>query len=148
MKIAYFDCFSGASGDMILGSLIDAGFNREKLTDELKKLDISNYELDSKKVLRSEITGTKFDVLIKEDKIDIEYNRKRTLKNISGIINKSTLGEGVKRDSIKIFENLAKAEAKVHNTSPKEVHFHEVGAVDSIIDLDASNSTTTNTGEI
>lgn len=135
MKIAYFDCFSGASGDMILGSLIDAGFNREKLTEELKKLGISNYELDSKKVLRSEITGTKFDVLIKEDKIDIEYNRKRTLKNISGIINKSTLGEGVKRDSIKIFENLAKAEAKVHNTSPEEVHFHEVGAVDSIIDI-------------
>lgn len=135
MKIAYFDCFSGASGDMILGSLIDAGFNREKLTEELKKLGISNYELDSKKVLRSEITGTKFDVLVKEDKIDNEHGRKRTLKIISGIINESTLGEDVKRDSIKIFENLAKAEAKVHNTSPEEVHFHEVGAVDSIVDI-------------
>ena len=52
MKIAYFDCFSGASGDMILGSLIDAGFNQEKLTEELKKLGINNYELDSKKVLQ------------------------------------------------------------------------------------------------
>jgi len=135
MKIAYFDCFSGASGDMILGALIDAGFNYEELNEELKKLGIDNYELDSKKVLRSEITGTKFDVLIKEDKIDNEHNRKRTLKDISGIINKSTLGEGVKRDSIKIFENLAKAEAKVHNTSPEEVHFHEIGAIDSIIDI-------------
>ncbi len=135
MKIAYFDCFSGASGDMILGSLIDAGFSREKLNEELKNLDIDNYELDSKKVLRSEITGTKFDVLIKEDKKDNKHSRRRTLKDISGIINKSTLGESVKRDSIKIFENLAKAEAKIHNTSPEEVHFHEVGAVDSIIDI-------------
>jgi len=132
MKIAYFDCFSGASGDMILGSLIDAGFSREKLNEELKKLGIDNYELDSKKVLRSEITGTKFDVLIRKDN---EHNRSRTLKDISGIINESTFGENVKRDSIKIFENLAKAEAKVHNTSPEEVHFHEIGAVDSIVDI-------------
>jgi len=80
MKIAYFDCFSGASGDMILGSLIDAGFNREKLNEELKKLGIDNYELDSKKVLRSEITGTKFDVLVRKDKKDNEHNRRRTLK--------------------------------------------------------------------
>ncbi len=82
------DCFSGASGDMILGSLIDAGFNREKLTEELKKLGISNYELDSKKVLRSQITGTKFDVLIKEDKIDNEHNRRRTLKIYPGLLTK------------------------------------------------------------
>lgn len=135
MKIAYFDCFSGASGDMILGALIDAGFNYEELNKELKKLGIDNYELDSKKVLRSEITGTKFDVLDREDKKDNEHNRRRTLKDISGIINESTLGAGVKRDSVKIFENLAKAEAKVHNTSTEQVHFHEIGAVDSIIDI-------------
>ena len=135
MKIAYFDCFSGASGDMILGALIDAGFNYEELNKELKKLGIDNYELDSKKVLRSEITGTKFDVLVREDKKDNEHNRRRTLKDISGIINESTLGAGVKRDSVKIFENLAKAEAKVHNTSTEKVHFHEIGAVDSIIDI-------------
>ena len=135
MKIAYFDCFSGASGDMILGALIDAGFNYEELNKELKKLGIDNYELDSKKVLRSEITGTKFDVLVREDKKDNEHNRRRTLKDISGIINESTLGAGVKRDSVKIFENLAKAEAKVHNTSTEQVHFHEIGAVDSIIDI-------------
>lgn len=135
MKIAYFDCFSGASGDMILGALIDAGFNYEELNEELKKLSIDNYELDSRKVLRSEITGTKFDVLVREDKKDNEHNRRRTLKDISGIINESTLGADVKRDSVKIFENLAKAEAKIHNTSPEKVHFHEVGAVDSIIDI-------------
>ncbi len=135
MKIAYFDCFSGASGDMILGALIHAGFSQDKLKDELKKLGIKNYELGLKTVLRSGITGTKFDILIKKDKIQKETNRRRTFKDISKIINGSTLNEYVKRDSTKIFENLAKAEAKVHNTSPEKVHFHEVGAIDSIIDI-------------
>ena len=135
MKIAYFDCFSGASGDMILGALIDAGFSQKKLNEELKKLSLNNYESDSKKVVRSAITGTKFDVLIKEDTINDEHHRKRTFKDISELINKSSLSESVKRDSIRIFESLANAEAKVHNTLPEEVHFHEVGAIDSIVDI-------------
>ena len=135
MKIVYFDCFSGASGDMILGALIDAGFNQKELTEELKKLGINNYELSSKKVLRSAITGTKFDVSIKEDTANDEHHRRRTLKDISRLINESSLSESIKRDSIRIFENLANAEAKVHNTLPEEVHFHEVGAIDSIVDI-------------
>lgn len=135
MKIAYFDCFSGASGDMILGALIDAGFDMDKLSEELKKLGICNYELSSRTVHRSEIKGTKFEVSIKDDKINNEHHTKRTLKDITGIINKSSLSEGVKKDSIKIFVNLAKAEGKVHNTLPEEVHFHEVGAIDSIVDI-------------
>ncbi|MHC4307221.1 MAG: nickel pincer cofactor biosynthesis protein LarC [Planctomycetota bacterium] len=135
MKIAYFDCFSGASGDMILGALIDAGFSQEKLNEELKKLSVDNYESDSKKVIRSAITGTKFDVSIDESVINGEHHKRRTLKDISWLINESTLSESVKRDSIKIFENLANAEAKVHNTLPEDVHFHEVGAVDSIVDI-------------
>lgn len=135
MKIAYFDCFSGASGDMILGSLIDAGFSLDKLTEELKKLDLKDYELSLKKVLRSGITGIKFDVLINKEKIHIEDNSKRTIKDITKIINGSTLIGCIKEDSIRIFQNLAKAEAKVHNTSPDKVHFHEVGAVDSIVDI-------------
>lgn len=135
MKIAYFDCFSGASGDMILGALIDAGFSRKKLNEELKKLSLDNYELNSKKVFRSSITGTKFDVSIKEDIKHDEHHKRRTLKDISRIINESTLSESVKSDSIRIFENLANAEAKVHNTFPEEVHFHEVGAIDSIVDI-------------
>ncbi len=135
MKIAYFDCFSGASGDMILGALIDAGFSQEKLNEELKKLSVDNYEINSKKVLRAAITGTKFDVSIKEDTIHDEHHRKRTLKDISRLINESSLSESVRKESIKIFENLANAEAKVHNTLPEEVHFHEVGAIDSIVDI-------------
>ena len=135
MKIAYFDCFSGASGDMILGALIDAGFSLDKLTEELKKLELKGYELGFKKVLRSEITGTKFDVLINKEKIHSENNSRRTLNDITKIVNGSTLSERIKKDSIRIFENLAKAEAKVHNTSPDKVHFHEVGAIDSIVDI-------------
>ncbi len=135
MKIAYFDCFSGASGDMILGALIDAGFNQKELSKELKKLGIDNYELSSKKVLRSAITGTKFDVSINESAIKDEHHKRRTLKDISRLINESTLSDSVKKDSIRIFENLAHAEAKVHNMSPEDVHFHEVGAVDSIVDI-------------
>ncbi|KHE91607.1 MAG: nickel pincer cofactor biosynthesis protein LarC [Candidatus Scalindua rubra] len=135
MKIVYFDCFSGASGDMILGALIDAGLNQKELTEELKKLGISNYELSTKKVLRSAITGTKFDVLIKEDIANGEHHRRRTLEDISRLINESPLSESIRRNSIRIFENLANAEAKVHNTLPEEVHFHEVGAIDSIVDI-------------
>ncbi len=135
MKIAYFDCFSGASGDMILGALIDAGFSLDKLTEELKKLELKDYELGFKKVLRSEITGTKFDVLINKEKTHSENNSRRTLNDITKIVNGSTLNERIKKDSIGIFENLAKAEAKVHNTSTDDVHFHEVGAIDSIIDM-------------
>ncbi len=135
MKIAYFDCFSGASGDMILGALIDAGFSQKRLNEELKKLSVDNYGFDSEKVIRSAITGTKFDVSIKEDTIHDEHHRRRTLKDISRLINESLLSESVKKDSIRIFENLANAEAKVHNTLPEEVHFHEVGAIDSIVDI-------------
>ena len=135
MKIVYFDCFSGASGDMILGALIDAGFNQKELSSELKKLGINNYKLSSEKVLRSAITGTKFDVSITESVAHDEHHKKRTLKDISKLINESSLSESVKRDSIRIFENLANAEAKVHNTLPEKVHFHEVGAIDSIVDI-------------
>ncbi len=120
---------------MILGALIDAGFSQEKLNEELKKLSVDNYEFDSKKVIRSAITGTKFDVSIKEDIKHDEHHKRRTLKDVSRLINKSSLSENVKRDSIRIFGNLANAEAKVHNTLPEEVHFHEVGAIDSIVDI-------------
>ncbi len=97
MKIAYFDCFSGASGDMILGALIDSGFSLDKLTEELKKLDLKDYELGLKKVLRSEITGTKFDVLINKEKIQSENNNRRTINDITKIVNGSTLSERIKK---------------------------------------------------
>ncbi|GAX60935.1 hypothetical protein SCALIN_C16_0009 [Candidatus Scalindua japonica] len=120
---------------MVIGSLIDAGFSQKKLNEELTKLSLDNYETDSKKVLRSAITGTKFNVTIKEDSKNDEHHKRRTLKDVSEIINKSSLSKSVKSDSIRIFENLANAEAKVHDTLPEDVHFHEVGAIDSIVDI-------------
>ncbi|MBC8554357.1 MAG: nickel pincer cofactor biosynthesis protein LarC [Candidatus Brocadiales bacterium] len=139
MKIAYFDCFSGASGDMILGALIDAGASHKKLEEELKKLNLDHYECDSKKVLRSSITGTKFNVTIKEVTKNLHnhhhHHHRRTFKDIARLIDESSLDERVRRDSIRIFKNLAIAEGKVHNTLPENVHFHEVGAIDSIIDI-------------
>ncbi len=88
MKIAFFDCFSGASGDMILGALIDAGFDMEKLNEELKKLGVGNYKLGSKRVHRSEITGTKFDVSIKDDKkpIGSSNSANQNLQSINSTI--------------------------------------------------------------
>ncbi|GJQ57255.1 MAG: nickel pincer cofactor biosynthesis protein LarC [Candidatus Scalindua sp. AMX11] len=135
MKIAYFDCFSGASGDMILGALLHTGLSLNKLEAELKKLKIGGYELSQKRVLRSGITGTKFDVHVQPVKAEKGDHQRRTLKSIAKIIDDSNLDKRVKEDSIRVFSNLAKAEAHVHNTTPDEVHFHEVGAIDSIIDI-------------
>lgn len=129
MKIAYFDCFAGASGDMILGALIDAGFSLETLKKELAKLDLKGYELTAEKQDRQHITGAKFDV-----KIPHEHHH-RTLKHIRDMIVKSRLPEPVKQTSVAIFTRLAEAEAKIHNKSVDDVHFHEVGAVDSIVDI-------------
>ncbi len=135
MKIAYFDCFSGASGDMILGALLHAGFSFDKLEAELKKLTIDGYEVCQKKVLRSGITGTKFDVSVYPVKKNEGGQLRRTLQSIAKIIHDSMLEKRVKEDSIRVFSRLAEAEARIHNTTPDDVHFHEVGAIDSIIDI-------------
>lgn len=129
MTIAYFDCFSGIAGDMILGSLVDAGFSLSVLKKELKKIDISGYKISFKKKTINHIVGT--DVIIQIE----EPHDHRNLDDINCLIDKSKLDEDVKKNSKKIFYNLAKAESKVHNIDIKEVHFHEVGAVDSIIDI-------------
>ncbi|MCP5005553.1 MAG: nickel pincer cofactor biosynthesis protein LarC [Planctomycetes bacterium] len=135
MKIAYFDCFSGASGDMILGALLHAGFPFSKLEAELKKLKIDGYELVRKKVLRSGIAGTKFDVFVQPVKTETCGHQKQTLKSITRIVDDSDLHKCVKEDSVRVFSNIAEAEARVHGTTPDDVHFHEVGAVDSIVDI-------------
>lgn len=130
MRIAYFDAFSGISGDMTIGAFIDAGLNLEEFKDELQKLNLKNYEIGVSKITRHGISATKFDVVVKEP----EYKH-RHLSDIFEIIDKSSLSEFVKQTSKKIFTTLAQAEAKIHNTTIDEVHFHEVGAIDSIIDI-------------
>lgn len=129
MKIAYFDCFSGISGDMILGALIDAGLDSKELESELGKLKISGFKLRMEKTVRKGISGTKFSVDINERHVE------RHLKDIIEIVDQSDLGDEVKNLSKKIFKELARVEAKIHNKNIEEIHFHEVGGLDSIIDV-------------
>lgn len=131
MKIAYFDCFSGISGDMILGALADLGIELSFFQKELKKLNLQGgYSLSYRKLKRGIIETTKVDV-----KVTDQSPAERNLKDICQIIEKSSLSENIQEDSIKIFQRLAKAEAAVHGGSIDQVHFHEVGAIDSIIDI-------------
>jgi uncharacterized protein (TIGR00299 family) protein len=132
MKIAYFDCFSGASGDMILGALMDAGLPLELLQDELAKLGLSHYELGKTAVVKNGISGSQALVHVEHDH---HHHHHRHLADITEIIEKSALSDAIKQDSIRIFKRLAEAEAKVHNTTPDKIHFHEVGAMDAILDV-------------
>ncbi len=129
MKIAYFDCFSGASGDMILGALMDAGLAVETLKEALAGLNLSHYNLGVEKVVKKGVSGSKAIIDIEDE------HHHRHLHHIETIINDSALDAQVKENSIRIFRRLAEAEAKVHNTSVEKIHFHEVGALDAIIDV-------------
>ena len=131
MKIAYFDCFSGASGDMILGSLLDAGLCLEHLRDQIKKLGLSHYDIGVEKVVKKGISGSQALITIDHD----HHDHHRHLSHIRDIINNSTLSEPVKEKSKAIFQRLAEAEARVHQSEVEHVHFHEVGAMDAIIDV-------------
>lgn len=130
MAIAYFDCFSGISGDMTLGALVDAGLLIEDLERELARLDLPGYHLESERVHRAGIAATKVNVVL--DKKDQPARR---LKDIEDIINASDISATAKSKSLNIFRRLAAAEAKVHGTTLEKVHFHEVGAVDAMVDI-------------
>ena len=129
MKIAYFDCFSGIAGDMIIGALLDAGLELSALKRELKKLPLTGYQIKAFKTEKKGIRGTKFEVKAPQEKFH------RNLKDIFKIIDKSSLDKKIKENSKKIFGRLAEAEAKVHGVNVDKIHFHEVGGVDAIIDI-------------
>lgn len=129
MKIAYFDCFSGISGDMTVGALLDAGLKIETLEKELKKLGLSGYQLEVKKVVKKGISATQFKVKIKEEGVE------RRFKDILTILEKSKLDEEIKKGTKKIFFNIAQAESKIHQKDIDKIHFHEIGGLDSIIDI-------------
>ena len=129
MKIAYFDCSSGISGDMVVGALIDSGLDIKILQRELKKLAIKDYSVSASRDERHHIVGSNFKIRFKESR------HHRTFKDIKNLISRSKLSYKVKELSTTIFFNLAKAEAKVHGCKIDDVHFHEVGAIDSIIDI-------------
>ena len=109
MKIAYFDCFAGASGDMILGALLDAGLTIERLREEIAKLHLSHYELDVEKVVKRGIGGSQAHVIIDQD-----HHHHRHLSHIREIIEKSDLDASIQEKSTEIFVRLAEAEARVH----------------------------------
>lgn len=132
MRIAYFDCFSGASGDMILGALLDAGLGLDRLTGDLAKLHLSHYDIQAKEVTRKGLGGTRAVVQVDDDHHRYHH---RHFTDIEAIIERSDLIDDVKRQSIAIFRRLAEAEAKAHRTSIEAIHFHEVGAMDAIIDV-------------
>jgi pyridinium-3,5-bisthiocarboxylic acid mononucleotide nickel chelatase len=132
MKIAYFDCFAGASGDMIVGALIDAGASLSDIENQLSNLGIGDFELSTSKTTRQHIGATKFDVAETKQKVI------RTWPSIRKLIEQSDLSTAVKQNSLAIFKRIAEAEAKIHNKPVDQVHFHEVGALDSIIDIVSS----------
>ncbi len=168
MKVLYFDCFSGISGDMTLGALLDLGIDKAAFLAELEKLKVDGYSIEINNKIKNGISGTDVHVVLEEtghheDDEEHQYgeihhidhhhhgehehthedahehththNSERNLEDIEHIINHSELRPRVKSMSIKIFREIARAEAKVHGKGINEVHFHEVGAVDSIVDI-------------
>jgi len=129
VRIAYFDPFSGASGDMILGALLDAGLPEAALRSDLGKIDLPGYTMTIERAERQSVTGTKVTVTPAEDQPH------RLWRDIRVLIEESALDAPVRDAALAIFSRLAEAEAGVHGTSPEEVHFHEVGGVDAIVDI-------------
>ena len=126
----HFDCFSGISGDMTLGALVDAGLSPKALRQGLKALPLSGYRLKVSKVHRGAIHATKVDVIIPK-----VAEKRRSWPQIRRLLSTSRLPPPVKRQALTVFERLATAEGKVHGQDPAVVSFHEVGAIDALVDI-------------
>jgi pyridinium-3,5-bisthiocarboxylic acid mononucleotide nickel chelatase len=129
MRTLYFDCFAGASGDMILGALVAAGVDERALREQLGQLSVKGFSVEFEKVDRSGITCTYAKVKTNPEHVH------RHLGDVLKIIYESQLGERVKERAARIFSRLAEAEAKVHDQPIEKIHFHEVGALDAIVDV-------------
>ncbi len=132
MKIAYFDCFAGVAGDMIVGALLDAGLALPDLERELAKLGVGSYRVEARKTEKNGISGTKFEVVTEEENVS------RSAAEIVRIVEDSVLDEDVKRTSAAILQTLAGVEARIHNASIDTIHLHEVGGLDAIVDVVSS----------
>ena len=132
-RVIYFDCFSGISGDMILGALVSLGVDIKEILNCLKSLNLKGFKLNSRQVKRNGFIGTKVNVVLNHTAQ--KPHHARSFKDIKSLIEKSDLPKIVKFNSIAIFRRIAKVEAKVHGTTINRIHFHEVGAIDSIIDI-------------
>jgi pyridinium-3,5-bisthiocarboxylic acid mononucleotide nickel chelatase len=129
MKAAYFDCFSGISGDMTLGALVDAGCPLGLLRDELKGLDVPGWEISAEKVWKNGMAATHVSVRTEDTQTH------RSLTTILGVLEKSKLAAAVSERASAIFRRLGDAEAAVHDVPIEKIHFHEVGAADAIVDI-------------
>ncbi|WP_420207901.1 nickel pincer cofactor biosynthesis protein LarC [Candidatus Electronema sp. JC] len=128
-NICYLDCFSGISGNMLLGALLDAGLPEELLRAELAKLDLDGWRLECKQTVQAGLRATLAQVHLSKS------TKCRHLAEIEALIEDSALAAAVKERALAVFQRLAEAEARVHGSSVDEVHFHEVGAADAIIDI-------------
>ncbi len=146
-RIVYLDCASGASGDMFLGALVDLGLPLSHLQAELRKVPLEGYSLSARKVVRGGLVATKVDVVVEGDDhehhhhhdpepaLEAGHHPHRGLREIEDLLGRSRLEARIRERCRALFRRLAEAEAAVHGTRPEEVHFHEVGAVDSIVDI-------------
>ena len=130
MRTAYFDCFSGISGDMTIGALVDAGASFEVLRDQLATLHVPGFDVAIEKVTKQGIAGTKFHVHVHDP-----GTQHRRLRDIEAILHDSGLAARIQERALEVFTRLAEAEATIHHTTTDQVHFHEVGAIDSIVDI-------------
>jgi uncharacterized protein (TIGR00299 family) protein len=131
MRIGYFDCFSGISGDMILGSLLHAGVDSDAWHADLAKLNVPGYELTISTAVKEGISAVDVDVKL----LEMDQGHGRHLADIQAILDASGLAETVRSRAIGAFIRLAHAEAKIHAMTPDTIHFHEVGAIDAIVDI-------------
>ncbi len=165
MRIAYIDCFAGASGDMIAGALIDAGVDADELRAELSKLNVDGFEIRAERVVKQNFAAVKFDVLSPDTGKPVEqaghhhhhdhehthehshgghshthghHGPHRHLSDIRAILDASSLSDSARRRANEVFTRLAAAEAKAHGIDIEKVHFHEVGAIDAIVDVAAA----------
>ncbi len=130
MTVIYFDCFAGASGDMLLASLLDVGAELAAVQEELQKLPLSGYEIKTARVQKRGISALDVTVEVEE-----KTQPHRHFSDIEKMLRQSSLSAGVLDKSLAVFTRLAQAEGKIHGRPPEKVHFHEVGAVDSIVDI-------------
>ena len=130
MRQVYFDCFSGVSGDMILGALLDAGLKIEDLREDLSLLGLSGYQIRAEKTSRRHLSATSFFV-----DAEGQHHSDRRLPQILDLLDSSRLSTNIRETAKSIFSMLAETEAEIHSTTPEKIHFHEVGAVDAIVDV-------------
>jgi uncharacterized protein (TIGR00299 family) protein len=129
MKLLYLDCFAGISGDMFLGAMLDLGFSPRVLRVELAKLKLTGYRISTRRALKQNISATKFECAAAPAHVGRSYT------DIAALISRSGLAPEVKKRALSVFRRLGEAEAKIHGVPLENIHFHEIGAVDSIVDI-------------